>query len=129
MTRPRAHGQLFISQQQQSLDATGIVTPRLTPMTCPRCGTVALPLISPGKGPHALRATCPSCGRYLGWLSVRSPEDKARRQAAAMQAQPATPGQLHYLRDILRDRGPQPANKWDASQRIDTLKNQKERLL
>jgi hypothetical protein len=41
-----------------------------------------------------------------------------------MKRQPAMPDQLRYL-DVLGDRGPLPANKWEASQRIDHLLHQR----
>jgi len=58
---------------------------------------------------------------------MQSPEDRARRRTqAVMERQAPSDAQVHYLRDILGDRGPLPANKWEASQRIDALKHQKE---
>jgi hypothetical protein len=40
----------------------------MTPLVCPHCGVVDIPTISPGSGPHAARANCRACGRFLKWL-------------------------------------------------------------
>ena len=42
---------------------------------CPRCGAIDRPLLSPGKGPHACKASCGSCGRFLQWLSLLAPSE------------------------------------------------------
>ena len=40
----------------------------LSPLPCPACGACAVPTLGPGTGPHAARALCPQCGRFLQWL-------------------------------------------------------------
>jgi|SoiMetStandDraft_2_1073263.scaffolds.fasta_scaffold147916_2 single-stranded DNA-binding protein len=52
----------------------------LPPLHCPNCGTVALPRLRPGTGPHPARADCSKCGRFLKWLPKRlaQPIDKAQ---------------------------------------------------
>jgi hypothetical protein len=37
-------------------------------LPCPHCGTCDTPVLSPGTGPHALRASCRHCGRFIKWL-------------------------------------------------------------
>src|SRR5262249_52740115 len=43
---------------------------RLPTLTCPHCGTVAVPTVGPGTVTHAGRALCsnPVCRRFLQWL-------------------------------------------------------------
>jgi primosomal replication protein N len=40
----------------------------LEPLVCPRCGVCDVPTVGPGAGPHAYRACCRHCGRFLTWL-------------------------------------------------------------
>jgi hypothetical protein len=94
------------------------------PLACRRCGAITIPKITPGTGPHALKANCPDCGSFMQWLSKHSPEERARRQAQARLAamvhlEPTAP-QLAYLK-ALGDQGTPPANRADASARIDQL--------
>lgn len=49
------------------------VHPPLVPLACPKCGTVALPTVQPGAGPHHARAACPHCGAFLRWLPKPRP--------------------------------------------------------
>jgi len=95
------------------------------PLACRRCGAISTPTVSPGTGPHAYRANCPECGAFMKWLSTLTPEEQEARRAAgrwqAMATKPPTEPQLRYLRD-LSDVGPPPANRAEASSRIDALK-------
>ena len=99
--------------------------PPAEPLACRRCGAINLPLVSPGTGPHALKANCPDCGGFMRWLSKFTPEEQAaRREAARLEAmaqRPPSPPQLDYLKS-LGDHGPAPANMAEASRRIDALK-------
>ena len=71
---------------------------------CPRCGTVGSPLLSPGKGPHAIRASCGHCGRFLTWISVLAPSERvahltvARLRAMRKQAALGAPETLAQAR-------------------------------
>jgi single-stranded DNA-binding protein len=54
-------------------------------LPCLACGVVAAPQVSPGTGPHALMATCGSCGRFLKWLPkalVQPQKENARMMAS-----------------------------------------------
>ena len=110
------------------LPSSGTVPPRTTatvPIACPRCGVIDTPTLRPGKGPHAFRALCQHCGRFLQWLSQSPPaERQARHQQARLQAtaqQPPSQAQLTFVQ-ALGDDDPLPATMVEASQRIDTLK-------
>jgi len=98
------------------------------PLACRRCGALTIPRVTPGTGPHALKANCPDCGAFMQWLSKHTPEERARRQAQArldaMGKLAPTALQLAYL-TTLGDRNPPPANRAAASQRIDQLKAKK----
>ena len=98
------------------------------PLACRRCGAITLPRVTPGSGPHALKANCPECGSFMQWLSKHTPEERARRHAQArldaMGKLAPTALQLAYL-TTLGDRNPPPANRAAASQRIDQLKAKK----
>jgi hypothetical protein len=100
-------------------------TPTPEPLVCRRCGAQTIPRLSPGTGPHALKANCPDCGAFMQWLSKYTPEERARRQAQArlevMAKLKPTGAQLAYL-SALGDRGPRPANRAEASGRIDALR-------
>jgi primosomal replication protein N len=50
----------------------------LPPLPCPNCGTVALPRLRPGTGPHPARADCSKCGRFLKWLPKRLTQPPAK---------------------------------------------------
>jgi hypothetical protein len=43
--------------------------PPWPPLPCARCGTRAPPTLAPGTGPHALKASCAHCGRFLKWVA------------------------------------------------------------
>jgi hypothetical protein len=98
------------------------------PLACPRCGTIDTPTLGPGAGPHWRSARCRHCGAWLGWLSRYTPaERQARHQQArdeAMAQLAPTEPQIQYLR-ALGDQGLGPANRAEASQRIDQLKRAK----
>jgi len=102
--------------------------PASEPLACRRCGVIAIPRVTPGTGPHALKANCPACGAFLQWLSTHPPAERARRQAQArldaMAHLAPTELQLKYLK-ALGDTQPAPANRAAASQRIDHLKHAK----
>ena len=95
------------------------------PLACRRCGAITTPVISPGTGPHALKANCPDCGGFMKWLSKYSPEERAaRREIARLDAlarQAPTAPQLAHLQ-ALGDTAPPPANAAEASQRIARLR-------
>src|SRR2546429_514337 len=40
----------------------------LPSLLCSACGTVAIPCVAPGTGPHVAKAVCTGCGRFLKWL-------------------------------------------------------------
>jgi len=84
--------------------------------------------VSPGTGPHALKANCPDCGGFLKWLSKLTPEEQAQRREVArlkvMAQAPPTIPQLAYLK-ALGDTQPTPANRAEAFKRIDDPKRQK----
>ncbi len=42
--------------------------PDCPPLSCSTCGAIDTPRIEPGTGPHAARAACAHCGRFLKWL-------------------------------------------------------------
>jgi hypothetical protein len=98
------------------------------PLACRRCGAITIPRVTPGTGPHALKANCPDCGSFMQWLSKHSPEERARRQAQArldaMAHLGPTAPQLAYLK-ALGDQGPAPANRLEASDRIDQLRKKR----
>ena len=92
---------------------------------CPRCGAVDRPTLSPGTGPHACKASCAHCGRFLKWISLHAPSERMarRRQAVlhAMQQHPASPAQLSLLA-ALGFEGLVPSTMAEASERIEQLK-------
>jgi ribosomal protein S27AE len=49
-------------------------------VACPRCGNETA-LATPGTYPHAARADCVSCGRFIRWLSKAMTETLKRRAA------------------------------------------------
>ena len=92
---------------------------------CPRCGVTATPVLSQGSGPHAIRASCGHCHRFLRWISVLAPSERlAHRLKArleAMRQHPASAAQLALLM-ALGDAGPPPGDMAQASVRIEELK-------
>jgi len=96
-----------------------------TAEACLYCGVIDAPLLSPGTGPHAMRASCGSCGRHWRWVSLLAPaERQARRIKArwqAMQAHPPSAAQLALLQ-ALGDTATVPETMAEASERIDSLK-------
>ena len=97
------------------------------PAPRPRCGAIGTPVLSPGTGPHAIRASCASCGRFLRWVSVLAPSErmarKMKHRAAAMRKHPASPAQLVLLA-ALGDTAGAPASMAEAHERIEALKKQ-----
>ena len=96
------------------------------PLLCRRCGVMAVPLVTPGSGPHYAAATCASCGNWITWLSRY---DQAQRQATRQQARREAMGrkapsalQLSYL-GALGYVGAPPASMAEASALIDTLRH------
>jgi hypothetical protein len=49
-------------------------------ITYSSCCTIDAPIVGPGAGPHAARATCAGCGKFVTWLSRYSPEEKHQRR-------------------------------------------------
>ena len=94
-------------------------------ISCPRCGVEDAPTLSPGVGPHAIRASCAHCHRHLRWISVLAPAERLARRAAALReamlTRPASPAQLSFLQ-VLGDAQEPPANAAEASDRIEQLK-------
>jgi hypothetical protein len=92
---------------------------------CPRCGAIDRALLSPGTGPHACRASCQHCGRFIKWISLLAPSERLARKAKArlqaMQHLPPTVAQLAYLQ-ALGDPQSAPTTRAEASTRIDALK-------
>jgi hypothetical protein len=92
---------------------------------CPHCGTIDRPLLTPGSGPHAVRASCQHCGHFLRWISLIAPAErlarKMQRRMAAMAQHPPSAAQLAYLK-ILGDTLAAPADMAEASARIEALK-------
>ena len=89
-------------------------------LPCRYCGVIDRPTLSPGTGPHAIRADCPHCGKFLKWISVLSPTERVMHRAKAMQQRPPSQVQLDYLQ-ALGDTLAQPATMAEASTRIDRL--------
>jgi len=87
-----------------------------------------MPKVSAGNGPHALKANCPECGSFMQWLSRLTPAERAaRREQARLEAMATlapTESQLYYLR-ALGDASPAPANRAEASARIEQLKRER----
>jgi Single-strand binding protein family len=40
----------------------------MTPLLCPACGAIDVPRLESGTSPHAAKAVCRGCGRFLKWL-------------------------------------------------------------
>ena len=99
------------------------------PDACPRCGVIDRPTLTQGTGPHAIRASCGQCGRFLRWISVLAPAERvARRLHArlqAMQQHPPSAAQLSFLQ-ALGDTLSAPATMAEASERIESLKRRQE---
>lgn len=93
--------------------------------TCPRCSVIKRPTLVAGTGPHACKANCSSCGKFLRWISLLAPSErvihKAKAKRAAMAGKPPSQAQLEYLR-ALGDTLAAPADMAEASERIEALK-------
>jgi hypothetical protein len=74
---------------------------------------------------HYARLRCQHCQCFLRWVSQYADAERlARRQQwqrDAMATKPPTAPQLSYLK-ALGDTGPPPANRAEASARIDALR-------
>ena len=95
---------------------------------CGYCGVIDRPTLSAGSGPHACRASCGHCGRFLRWISLQAPSERmARRVQEKMKAMaklPPSPQQLEYLK-ALGDVQDAPETMLEASARIDEMVRQK----
>ena len=105
------------------------MTPEHRTEICPRCGVIDRPTLSPGTGPHAIRASCAHCGRFIRWVSVLSPTERvlhrAKMRLQAMQHRPPSQAQLNFLQ-TLGDKLAAPGTMAEASQRIERLKGASE---
>ena len=62
-------------------------TPDPEAAPCSRCGVIDRPTLSAGTGPHAIRASCQHCGKFLRWVSVLAPSERlAHRMKARLEA-------------------------------------------
>ncbi len=105
--------------------------PSLPATACHHCGTVDIPQLAPGNGPHAFRATCRHCGAFLRWVSKYTPAERVARRVQAlperaihtmtMRGRPATTPQLALLK-ALGYEGAAPANRAEAHQLITQLR-------
>jgi hypothetical protein len=96
----------------------------ISTVACTKCGTIGLPVLAPGVGPHKYKGSCGSCGKFVQWISDRAPEERATRRetfrTAAMATRDPTAAQLAFLR-ALGDVQPAPATMREASMRISAL--------
>lgn len=53
--------------------------------TCTGCHVRDLAIIRPGTGPHAYRADCRHCGRFLKWVSSYTPAERNARRRQVFQ--------------------------------------------
>jgi len=94
-------------------------------LICKKCGSLTTPLVTSATGPHAYRADCGDCGRFIQFVSRYTPEERAARQEAArhaaMSSKPPTVQQLSYL-IALGDKQPAPQSMAEASERISALR-------
>lgn len=92
---------------------------------CPRCGVIDKPTLMAGSGPHACKAVCSHCGRFLRWISLLAPAERLahRRQAMLknMLRHPPSQAQLDFLK-TLGDQDVPPGDMAEASERIEALK-------
>ena len=97
------------------------------PTPCHHCGVIDTPVLSAGTGPHAIKASCGHCHRFLRWVSRSSAEERVHRQQEfrrqAMAKRLPTPRQLSYLL-VLGYKGSMPDNQADASRLIDEWQQQ-----
>jgi hypothetical protein len=96
---------------------------------CPRCGVIDTVRVESGQwGPHTARAVCRHCDAFLRWVSPKTPEQRqALRQRGVehwMASQSPTEKQLACLKAL--GHGGPPANRLDASRRIDELLSRRE---
>jgi hypothetical protein len=97
---------------------------------CPYCGATCRPTLSQGRGPHAIRADCGHCGRFLKWISILAPSERMARRMKerlkAMQRRPPSQAQMEYLR-ALGDQLTAPGTMAEASERIDCLRKEQQK--
>jgi hypothetical protein len=97
-------------------------------LPCTRCGAIDVPRLITALPPHAFRADCAHCGRFLKFVSQYTPEEQAaRREDArrqAMRQKAPTAAQLAYLLALGDTQAP-PHSIAEASQRIQTLLQKK----
>src|ERR1043165_1556772 len=55
-------------------------------LPCFTCGVVAIPKLEPGSGPHAAKACCSGCGRFLKWIAKPSKEESLAMDCLNMVA-------------------------------------------
>ena len=70
-------------------------------LPCRSCGVMDKPALSLGIGPHAIRATCAHCGKFLRWISARAPAERMTRRARRSFRQAEAPTFRHATR-VLR---------------------------
>lgn len=99
----------------------------VSPLPCPKCGVVDLPVVSPGTGPHFAAAWCGHCSAFIKFLSrySKAQREAKRQQArqAAMEKKAPSALQLSYL-EALGHAGPCPESMAQASALIDMLRNE-----
>jgi hypothetical protein len=92
---------------------------------CRHCGVVDKPTLMAGSGPHAIKAVCAHCGRFMRWISMLAPQERMARKMhhrlKAMQARPPSAAQLAYLRTLGHTQEA-PQTMAEASERIEALK-------
>lgn len=110
-------------------------TPSVTARACRTCGALDIPVLTPGHGPHAWRATCRHCGRFMQWVSRYTPAERQARQMQARQMQarlqamailPPSPRQLASLQ-AMGDTGPPPKTMAEARERMTRMMRGEER--
>jgi hypothetical protein len=93
-------------------------------LVCPPCGCLGTPVVTRGTGPHAFRANCKDCGKFLRWVSKHTHEERVHRREKyrlqAMARLEPTIAQLARLKALGHD-GPLPINRAVASALIDQI--------
>jgi hypothetical protein len=96
---------------------------------CKYCGVIAVPTLSKGTPPHAIKASCPACGRFIKWISTLAPAERLARKMkyklAALQSLKPSQAQLSFLEALGEQRVPE--SMAEASQRIEELREGKPR--
>jgi hypothetical protein len=123
MNVARRHPQ--IQAETCSTTATPPAVPRLPATLCPHCDCVETPVVTQGTGPHAFKASCAHCGRFVRWVSKYSHEERIHRREQyrlrAMQTRAPSAAQLAYL-VALGYHGDAPATRAVASTLIAGLR-------